>query len=156
MTCAPKNINVKRGPVHSQTGGLRVHTAGDALHARVKKQARGRRLAKNDVFQIWRVLLQQRRLVKLKAKDKRRQYICCVHTNCTSSRAPDIPTDRGNACSEISTLPVCRWPLMEGTPAARSSLRASRIWRPNFEMLGACMGSAWSYMQKELVTSRKL
>jgi hypothetical protein len=40
---------------------------------------------------------------------------------------------------------------MEDKPAARSALRASKIWRPNFEMLGACIGSAWSYMKKELV-----
>jgi hypothetical protein len=64
--------------------------------------------------------------------------------------------DKGNACSETSTLPVCRWPLIEGNPAARSALTASKIWRPNFEMLGACIGSAWSYMKKELVLDHEM
>ena len=50
---APQHIDVKRRPVHRQTGSLRVHAAEDALHTRVEKQAGRRRLAQDDVLKIW-------------------------------------------------------------------------------------------------------
>ncbi len=48
----PQHVNIQRRPIHGQTGSLRVYTAQDALHARVKKQATRGRLAEDDVLKV--------------------------------------------------------------------------------------------------------
>ena len=48
----PQHVNVKRRPVHRQTGSLRVHAAEDAFHACVEKQTGRRRLAQDNIFKI--------------------------------------------------------------------------------------------------------
>jgi len=87
-------------------------------------------------------------LRKRKKKGGKGDICCRGQAPQRHTHAPDTPMDRGNASSDTSTLPLCKWPPIDGTPARRSALSASKIWRPNFAMLGACMGSAWSYMRE--------
>ena len=153
---APQHIDVKRRPVHRQTGGLRVHAAEDAFHACVEKQTGRRRLAQDNIFKIWGEQAGDGLVNKNIIDDVKIEVGRGQAAQEPLPGAPDIPIDIGKSCSEISTLPVCKWPLMEVNPAARSALMASRICRPNFEMLGACIGSAWSYLKMDLVRCREV